>query len=156
MSGFVGKRFKWPKKKQKKQLKNRFSFVTSGASADINNLTELTKVCWPGVSWCSLTRSVRSEVVDHAVSFTTIEEEEVAVRSVSLGQSLKTKTKQVRLMFPPLVEHVTLLSVLKLTRWVHFSWCKWNMSDYLWEASVGQLQQVSSSRWRRQDGLVLM
>ncbi len=40
-----------------------------------------------GVTWL-----VWSKEVDHAVSFTTIEEEEVPVRSVSLGESLKGKT----------------------------------------------------------------
>lgn len=43
------------------------------------------------VSRRSLTRSVWSKVVHHAVAFTTVKEEEVAVRSVSLRESLKTK-----------------------------------------------------------------
>lgn len=54
------------------------------------------------LSWCWLwvwitspaqMSSLWSEVIDHAVAFQTVEEEEVAVWSVSLGESLRTNTR---------------------------------------------------------------
>ncbi len=74
--------------------KTDFNFRSSGASTDINNQTEQTdaktKVCW--TCFCVTTHLLWSKVVDNTVAFTTIEEEEVPVWSVSLGESLQGET----------------------------------------------------------------
>lgn len=84
---------------QMPKTEQQINLMASGASTDINNLTEQTKekteVGWTvckTVQCTGVTRLVRSKEVDHTVAFTTIEEEEVPVWSVSLGERLKGKT----------------------------------------------------------------
>lgn len=93
MSGSFGKCIKGQNKNEK-----QINFMTSGASTDINNLTEQRQTfaglvfVYKTVLCTCVTRLVWSKVVNHTVAFATIEEEEVPVRSVSLGESLKGKT----------------------------------------------------------------
>lgn len=72
--------------------------MTGGAITDINNQTEQRQSSGGIVFVCKTVLCTRvaglvwSKVVHHTAAFTTIEEEEVPVRSVSLGESLKEET----------------------------------------------------------------